>query len=57
MSKAGIDDINAGALSEASIASREQPEDLVGAAVFLASPETDFMTGQVIYIDGGTVML
>ena len=57
LSKAGIDDIYAGALSEASIARREQPEDLVGAAVFLASPETDFMTGQVLYIDGGTVML
>jgi 3-oxoacyl-[acyl-carrier protein] reductase len=57
LSKAGIDDIYAGALSEASIARREQPEDLVGAVVFLASPEADFMTGQVLYIDGGTVML
>jgi gluconate 5-dehydrogenase len=29
------------------------PEDLVGAAVFLASPASGFMTGQTIYVDGG----
>lgn len=29
------------------------PEDLVGAAVFLASQASDFVTGQTIYIDGG----
>ncbi len=29
------------------------PDDLVGAAVFLASPASDFITGQVIYVDGG----
>lgn len=31
------------------------PEDLVGALVFLASPESDFMTGQTIVVDGGSV--
>lgn len=30
-----------------------QPSDCVGAAVFLASDEADFITGQVIYVDGG----
>ena len=29
------------------------PDDLVGAAIFLASPASDFITGQVIYVDGG----
>ena len=30
-----------------------QPSDLVGAAVFLASPASDFVTGQMLYVDGG----
>ena len=33
---------------------REQvPEDLTGACVFLASPESDFMTGQYVAVNGG----
>ena len=30
-----------------------QPEELVGAAVFLASSASDFVNGQIIYVDGG----
>ena len=29
------------------------PEDLVGSTVFLASSASDYVTGQVIYVDGG----
>jgi gluconate 5-dehydrogenase len=29
------------------------PEDIVGPVVFLSSKASDFITGQVIYIDGG----
>ena len=29
------------------------PEDLAGAAVFLASSASDYITGQVLYVDGG----
>ncbi len=29
------------------------PEDIVGATTFFASPASDFITGQVLYIDGG----
>ena len=29
------------------------PDDLAGAAVFLASPASDFVTGHVLYVDGG----
>jgi NAD(P)-dependent dehydrogenase (short-subunit alcohol dehydrogenase family) len=34
----------------------ELPEDLVGTVVFLASPASDFMTGQTIVVDGGLAM-
>jgi 2-deoxy-D-gluconate 3-dehydrogenase len=30
-----------------------QPSDLVGAAVFLASPASDFITGHTLFVDGG----
>jgi NAD(P)-dependent dehydrogenase (short-subunit alcohol dehydrogenase family) len=30
-----------------------KPEDLVGAAVFLASPASDYVTGHSLYVDGG----
>ena len=32
-----------------------RPEDMTGTAVFLASPASDFVTGQVIYVDGGVM--
>lgn len=36
---------------------REQvPEDVVGACIFLASGESDFITGQVLTVDGGSAM-
>jgi 3-oxoacyl-[acyl-carrier protein] reductase len=35
---------------------REEPADLVGTAVFLASNEADFITGQCIFVNGGAVM-
>jgi NAD(P)-dependent dehydrogenase (short-subunit alcohol dehydrogenase family) len=31
------------------------PKDMVGACIFLASEAASFITGQVLYIDGGTV--
>lgn len=45
-------------LRDVSVAARtiqrdQVPEDVVGAAVFLAGPDADFVTGQTIVIDGG----
>jgi NAD(P)-dependent dehydrogenase (short-subunit alcohol dehydrogenase family) len=34
----------------------QQPEDLIGAIIFLASDESDFITGQILLVDGGRVM-
>jgi 3-oxoacyl-[acyl-carrier protein] reductase len=34
-----------------------QPEDLTGTAVFLASDDSNLMTGQVLVVDGGMIML
>jgi 3-oxoacyl-[acyl-carrier protein] reductase len=45
------------ATGEQSIQRREQPADLVDTCVFLASAGSDFISGQTIFVDGGTVML
>lgn len=40
-------------LSRIPIGRFAQPEDLVGAAIFLASEASDFITGQTLFVDGG----
>jgi NAD(P)-dependent dehydrogenase (short-subunit alcohol dehydrogenase family) len=50
-----------GAVVENNVASRcikreAQPDDIVGTLVFLCSPDSDFITGQTIVVDGGSVM-
>ncbi|HVB00166.1 MAG TPA: SDR family oxidoreductase [Acidimicrobiales bacterium] len=44
------------AISSRALRRLESPEDIVGAAVFLASNDSDFITGQTIIVDGGSVM-
>ncbi|MBZ5539859.1 MAG: glucose 1-dehydrogenase [Acidobacteriia bacterium] len=41
---------------ERAIARPELPSDLTGTLVYLASPASDFVTGQTIVVDGGGVM-
>jgi NAD(P)-dependent dehydrogenase (short-subunit alcohol dehydrogenase family) len=43
------------AVQSRSLRRDEQPEDLLGALVFLASAESDFVTGQTLAVDGGNV--
>jgi NAD(P)-dependent dehydrogenase (short-subunit alcohol dehydrogenase family) len=38
-----------------SLARTETPDDLCGALVFLASSDSDFVTGQTLVVDGGEV--
>jgi 3-oxoacyl-[acyl-carrier protein] reductase len=38
------------------IGRRQQPGDLVDAAIFLCSPRSEWITGQTVHVDGGLVM-
>jgi NAD(P)-dependent dehydrogenase (short-subunit alcohol dehydrogenase family) len=56
-----IDWLWAAQLVAANVATRAikrdaEPEDLIGALLFLSSADSDFMTGQTIVVDGGSVM-
>jgi NAD(P)-dependent dehydrogenase (short-subunit alcohol dehydrogenase family) len=42
-------------LKARSIKRLQTPEDLMGTLVFLASSDSDFMTGQAIVVDGGSI--
>ena len=47
------DEFNKWVLAKTPLARWGKPEDLAGAAVMLASKAGDFITGQIIYVDGG----
>jgi 3-oxoacyl-[acyl-carrier protein] reductase len=57
LAQQGSDQIFEIATGEQTMHRRAQPTDMVGAAVFLASDDANFITGQTYFIDGGTVML
>jgi 3-oxoacyl-[acyl-carrier protein] reductase len=42
-------------LKARSIKRLETPEDLLGVLIYLASPDSDFVTGQTLVVDGGSV--
>jgi NAD(P)-dependent dehydrogenase (short-subunit alcohol dehydrogenase family) len=50
-----IDDVTKYDTSRTPLGRMQQPEDLVGALIFLASDESDFITGQILLVDGGRV--
>jgi 3-oxoacyl-[acyl-carrier protein] reductase len=51
-----VADVSKYDVSRTPLARLQQPEDLVGAVIFLASDESDFITGQTLLVDGGRVM-
>jgi 3-oxoacyl-[acyl-carrier protein] reductase len=50
------EELRAGVLKQIPLGSFGQPDDIAGAAVFLASPAARYITGQVLAVDGGMVM-
>ena len=54
---AGYPDWEDDILGQQAVKRGQQPEDLVGTLVFLASAASDFMTGQTIVVDGGRVLM
>ena len=42
-------------LASRSIRRDAYPDDLIGALLFLASSDSDFVTGQTIAVDGGSI--
>ncbi|MGH3421955.1 MAG: SDR family NAD(P)-dependent oxidoreductase, partial [Streptosporangiaceae bacterium] len=47
---------NAFILEQQAVKRRGTPADIANAALFLAAPETSFVTGQLLVVDGGWVM-
>lgn len=56
LSKYPADMLNT-AIAMRSIPRAQVPDDLVGAALFLASEEAGFITGQTLVVDGGHILL
>ena len=46
-----------GVIASQAIKRRGEPTDMAGTAVFLASDDSDFICGQVIIVDGGSIIL
>ena len=47
------DDTRAWLLERIPLGPRRRAEDVVGAALFFCCPAATFVTGQVLYVDGG----
>lgn len=52
----GLADVTKYDTSRTPLGRLQEPGDLAGAVLFLASPESDFITGQTLLVDGGRCM-
>jgi NAD(P)-dependent dehydrogenase (short-subunit alcohol dehydrogenase family) len=52
-----IEDAATYGIERAAIKRPCQPEDIVGAALFLADPASDYITGQTLVVDGGALTI
>lgn len=52
----GLADVTKYDTSKTPLQRLEKPEDLTGPVLFLASPDSDFITGQTLLVDGGRAM-
>ena len=57
LGQSGSEETFKNVIAAQSIKRREEPVDVVGTAVFLASKDSDFISGQFIIVDGGSVMI
>lgn len=51
-----IDDVSKYDTSRTPMGRLQQPDDLIGALLYLCSNDSDFVTGQTLLVDGGRVM-
>jgi 3-oxoacyl-[acyl-carrier protein] reductase len=57
LGQAGSDEAFRDTIDAQCLKRREEPTDLPGTAVFLASSDSDFMTGQFLVVNGGSVLV
>jgi NAD(P)-dependent dehydrogenase (short-subunit alcohol dehydrogenase family) len=52
----GVDHVKQASINARSLKREQAPQDLVGTLIYLASADSDFVTGQTVVVDGGSVM-
>jgi len=56
LGQTGSEQIFASVIGAQALKRRQEPDDVAGTAVYLASSDSDFVTGQLILVDGGHFM-
>jgi NAD(P)-dependent dehydrogenase (short-subunit alcohol dehydrogenase family) len=54
--RTGVDHIKQTMINTRALKRPELPDDLIGTLLYLASADSDFVTGQTVVVDGGSVM-